>query len=449
MLKLFGTDGIRGVAFEFLTYELAKKVGRALGHVLSENNQNVGKVLIGKDTRISGQTLTEAISEGLSDMGFDSYILGTISTPAVAYLTRTQGFDAGIMISASHNPYEYNGIKIFGKNGFKLTDEEEEKIEELIFDGAQSDQIASYSAKTFNADNLKKDYIEYLKRSAGCSLSGMRIVIDCANGSAYATAKDVFPSLGAECEFLACEPDGKNINASCGSTHLEALTEHVKQGGFDAGFAFDGDADRCLAIDENGCVIDGDYILAILSLMLRKHGKLASDTVVGTVMANCGFSKFCEKNGIRFIDTKVGDRYVLEEMEKNSYSLGGEQSGHIIIRDYATTGDGQLTALFLLSAIKESGKKLSELAAVMHKYPQHMINIKASDSQKKALKFDETIKSVISSANEKLAGNGRLLIRPSGTEPLVRIMVESEDHTNTVNLCENIASDIKKALDKY
>ncbi len=447
MGKLFGTDGIRGIAFEFLNHDFAKNVGRALGCVLSKKKDIKRKVLIGADTRISGKMLADAISEGLSEMGFDTHTLGVIPTPAVAYLTKSYGFDAGVMISASHNPYEYNGIKIFGAEGFKLTDAEEEKIEELIASGVSSD--TDIIGKSFDADDLKKKYIQYLKSCTKCDLSGMRIAMDCANGSASATAREIFGDMGAEIDFFACQPNGENINANCGSTHLEPLKKAVLDGKFNIGIAFDGDADRCLFVDETGREIDGDFVLALLSLSMRKAGKLASDTVVGTVMANCGFNKFCEENNINFVATKVGDRYVLEEMERCGYSLGGEQSGHIIIRDFATTGDGQLTALFLLSTLAESKKTLSDLASVMRKYPQHMINIKATPAQKDALKTDEAVKKAIADTENALNGDGRLLIRPSGTEPLVRIMIECSDEEKTVSLCEKAASDIENALKGY
>ncbi len=448
MGKLFGTDGIRGIAFEFLDHDFAKKVGRALGCVLSENKNASKKVLIGADTRISGKMLTDALSEGLSELGFDTYILGVIPTPAVAYLTKTYGFDAGVMVSASHNPYEYNGIKIFGSAGFKLKDEEEDRIEALINSGVEA-APDTVPGKTFDADDFKKKYAEYLKKCTKHDFSGIRIAMDCANGSASATAKEIFGDTGAEIEFFACEPNGENINSNCGSTHLEPLQKTVKEGNFDIGIAFDGDADRCLFVDSSGREIDGDFTLAILSLSMRKDGKLASDMVVGTVMANCGFVKFCNENNINFIATKVGDRYVLEEMEKRGYSLGGEQSGHIIIRECATTGDGQLTALFMLAALAESKKTLIELSAIMKKYPQHMINIKTTPAAKDALKTDEDVKKIISDAEAALNGDGRLLIRPSGTEPLIRVMIECSDEEKTVSLCKKVADDIENALKKY
>lgn len=447
MGRLFGTDGVRGVAYEFLTYELAEKIGRALGYILGEQKNKERRVVIGKDTRESGNMLTDAISCGLRAMGCVPYICGTISTPGIAYLTRTCGFDAGVMITASHNPYEYNGIKIFGSDGFKLTDDEEDRIEALL-DSSKIMKDRKIRIEPILCPELCSKYADYLI-SSGTSLEGMKIAIDCANGAATETAQRVFEALGASCEFIGTEPDGKNINLGCGSTSLDKLKSKVISGGFDMGIAFDGDADRCLAIDENGIEVDGDFIIAILALDMKKSGKLSRNAVVGTVMANCGFGKFCEENGIDFVATKVGDRYVLEEMEKNSYNLGGEQSGHVIIRDFSTTGDGQLTAIRLLSVIKSSALPLSALASVMKKYPQKMINISATPSQKAALAADENIKGIIADAELLLRGRGRLLLRPSGTEPLVRVMVECEDEEATLQICKRVADGISEILKAY
>lgn len=444
MSRLFGTDGVRGIAYEFLNRELATNIGKALGYIL---NKDDAKILIGCDTRESGKMITDALCEGLCAYGCSCFTTGTVSTPAIAYLTKSYGFDAGIMVTASHNPYEYNGIKIFGKDGFKLSDEKEDEIESLI----SSEKLTAPEGKTgkvIHNEELKKEYSDYLI-SAGASLSGIRAVIDCANGSACSTAQEIFTALGADCEFIGISPDGKNVNKDCGSTHLDKLKAHMAEGNFDIGIAFDGDADRCLAIDEMGNEIDGDHILAILSVNMKRKGKLNSDTVVGTVMANCGFSKFCSDNGIRFIPTKVGDRYVLEEMERGSYSLGGEQSGHIIIRELATTGDGQLTAIMLMAAMKESGLPLSKLAAICKKYPQYMVNVNATASQKAALATDKRILNIINNANIELSSSGRLLVRASGTEPLIRIMVESDNEERTKALCCKIASDIKECLSEY
>ena len=450
MKKLFGTDGVRGVAYEFLNAELACNIGLALGSVLKDSIGHP-KVLIGTDTRISKDMLTEAICEGLSDMGCDSVKIGVVPTPAVAYLVKYFGFDAGVMISASHNPYEYNGIKIFNSEGFKLSDALEEKIEKIIFDNSfspKSEVIGSVTEDALYASS----YIEYIRGTSHTDLSGLKVAFDCANGSASTTAASLFEAMGCECHFLSCEPDGVNINTNCGSTHLGNLKEYVKANGCDIGVAFDGDADRCLTVDECGNEIDGDFIMAILALELKAQDKLAKDTVVGTIMSNCGFSKFCEERKFNFVATKVGDRYVLEEMEKCGYSLGGEQSGHVIMREFATTGDGQLTALHILSALKKSGKKYSELAAVMKKYPQHLVNVTATNAQKQAFSSDESIKALIKDANEILSrdeSSGRLVIRPSGTEPVVRIMIECIDEKLTVDLCEELAEKIKEILKNY
>ena len=440
MGRLFGTDGIRGVAGKELTLELAKNVGCALVSVLkSEEKKNI---LIGMDTRESSEDLANAISQGICLLGADAHIVGVCSTPAVAYLVKKHAYDAGVMISASHNPYEYNGIKIFGGDGFKLSDSLEDEIEALI--GAPVE--AQASGNVIRLENAREEYVEYLKGCFGISLEGMRIGIDCANGSASSTAEKLFKSMGAECHILAKDPNGKNINEGCGSTHLENLTKLVLDEKLDLGIAFDGDADRCLAIDSNGREIDGDYIMAILSLWLRENGKLSHDTVVGTVMSNLGFVKFCEANNLSFIATKVGDIYVLECMNEHGYSLGGEQSGHLILGDLATTGDGQLTALALLSRIKESGKNLQALADVMKKYPQYMVNIRAENHEKAIFETDPAIVSLISEAEKRLEGTGRLLIRPSGTEPLIRIMAEGENLEMIKSLCDGLAKEISNRL---
>ena len=440
MGRLFGTDGIRGVAGSELTCTLATKVGRALVKVLCSSNDT--KILIGMDTRESSDELALAIAEGVKQVGGEAMIIGVCSTPAVAYLVKKHSFDAGVMISASHNPYQYNGIKIFGGDGFKLSDALEDQIEALL-DNEYEEKIGG-SISGFSL--AKEEYLNYLKDSFGVSLSGLKVGIDCANGSATATAEQLFLALGAECHIISNSPDGKNINEACGSTHLEKLKALVVDEGLDLGIAFDGDADRCLAIDEKGNEIDGDYIMAILSLWMREHGCLNEDTVVGTVMSNLGFVKFCEEYGLKFIATKVGDRYVLELMNEKGYSFGGEQSGHLIIRDKATTGDGQLTAVALLSRVKESGKSLSALASVMKKYPQYMVNIHADSDDKAAFNTDATIIALIKEAEETLKGNGRLVIRPSGTEPLIRIMAEGESVQSIKTLCDGLATEIGKRL---
>ena len=450
MGKLFGTDGVRGVAYEFLDDKLACSIGLALGTVLL-GTVDTPKVIIGTDTRISKDMLTDAIARGLSSVGCECVKVGVVPTPAVAYITKEFGFDAGVMISASHNPYEYNGIKIFNKDGFKLSDELEETIEDII-SGSAYRELAAVPAAITEDKNYTDYYVKYIKGTLDTDLSGLRVAIDCANGSASATARALFSSLGCDCTFLSYEPNGININTDCGSTHLGNLMNYVKENGCDIGIAFDGDADRCLTVDEDGNEIDGDYILAILSMMLKSKNQLRRDTVVGTIMSNCGFSKFCEQMGFNFVATKVGDRYVLEEMEECGYSLGGEQSGHVIMCDFATTGDGQLTALHILAALKQSGKKYSELAGIMKKYPQHLVNVRATNSQKQAFSEDEKIKQLIADANAILSRDetsGRLVIRPSGTEPVVRITIECIDERLTVNLCESLAENIKEILKAY
>ena len=438
MSRLFGTDGIRGIASEELTAKLARDVGMALTGLLS----NGARVLIGMDTRGSSEWICDSMADGIASAGGNAAIVGVCSTPAVAYLVKKHGFDAGIMISASHNPYEYNGIKIFGADGFKLSDEMEDIIEKNL--GVSTECTSSGSIVKF--DGAIEEYRDYLINSFGIPLHGLRIGIDCANGSASATARDVFSSLGAQCHIIADEPSGRNINDRCGSTHLDGLRNLVMEEGLDLGIAFDGDADRCLAIDSDGNLIDGDFIIAILGLWLRERGQLNNNAVVGTVMSNLGLIKFCEENNIDFHATKVGDRYVLEKMREYSFSLGGEQSGHIILKDLSTTGDGQLTAIALLSRIKESGKSLKDLATLMRKYPQYMVNITASNDEKALFKKDETIALLIDEAEKTMLGTGRLVIRPSGTEPLIRIMAEGEDLSYITDLCNNLAEKISTRL---
>lgn len=439
MSRLFGTDGIRGIAGEELTAKLAKDVGIALTGLL---NKGAGvRVLIGMDTRGSSEWICDSMADGIASAGGNAAIVGVCSTPAVAYLVKKHGFDAGVMISASHNPYRYNGIKIFGSDGFKLSDALEDEIEGCIGKTATSETAGSIT----KFDGAIDEYTEYLVNSFGISLTGMRVAVDCANGSASVTAERALKSLGAECMVICDSPNGTNINDGCGSTHLEKLRELVTNGDFDLGIAFDGDADRCLALDKNGNLIDGDYIMAILGLWMREQGKLSNNAIVGTVMSNLGLIKFCEENNFNFISTKVGDRYVLEKMNECGYSLGGEQSGHIILRELSTTGDGQLTAIALLSRIKESGKDLCDLAAVMKKYPQYMVNIKADSREKELFKKDEVILSLIKDTENGLDG-GRLVIRPSGTEHLIRIMAEGEDISVITELCNDLGQKITDRL---
>ncbi len=446
MGRLFGTDGIRGIAGDTLNAALARNVGRALVHALPKGEDNKSQVLIGMDTRMSSDMLADAVLQGVCDAGGDGIIIGVCSTPAVAYLVRQHNYDAGVMISASHNPWEYNGIKIFGSDGFKLSDGLEEIIENTVLD-TDTEKLCVRPLGFVNYDfDAIDEYTEYLKAACGVSLDGLRIGIDCANGSASITAERIFTSLGAVCYMLGNKPDGMNINRDCGSTHIEGLRALVTEKKLDAGIAFDGDADRCLAIDEGGGDVDGDFILAILAGAMKDIGALDGDTVVGTVMSNLGLKKFCHTSGIGFEDTKVGDRYVLELMNEKGYALGGEQSGHIIMRRLSTTGDGQLTALMLLSCLKKSGKSLSALASVMKKYPQYTINVRAEKEEKKLLKTDPVILGLISEGESAMGDSGRILIRPSGTEPLIRVMTEGEDGEIAERICSELANGIEARL---
>ncbi len=451
MRRLFGTDGVRGIANEFLSCELAMAIGRALGHVLSSNKKYRPKVLIGMDTRLSSEMLASSISAGLLSVGSDVVNLGVVPTPAIAYLVKKYDAKAGVMISASHNPFDYNGIKVFGEEGFKLSDELEEQIESIVLDNTPPIRLAESReiGKRVDAPEALGDYISYLMQTTDVRLDGLTVAIDASNGSASVSAEKLFKGLGADVRMLSDKPDGININDKCGSTHLDALKKYVVENKLEVGIAFDGDADRCLAVDENGNEVDGDFIMAILALDMKKKGLLNKNTVVGTIMSNFGFHKFCEENGINFIAAKVGDRYVLELLNQEGYSFGGEQSGHLIIRHHATTGDGQLTAIALLAHVKESGKTLSELAGVMKKYPQHSVNIKTTPAGKIAFFTDEDIKKIISDAEARIGESGRLVVRPSGTEPLIRVMAEGESITETVTVAEDVAQKIAEKLKEY
>lgn len=448
MGRLFGTDGVRGIANTELTCEIAMEIGRAAAEVLTDGNRRRPLFVVGADTRSSSDMLSCAIMAGICSMGADVINLGVVPTPAVAYLVVKYKADAGIMISASHNPSEFNGIKIFSGDGYKLPDALEEKIEAIVLDneGKLQKPIGAAVGKISYADRAAKDYIDHLKSSVLYSLDGIKIAVDCSNGSASVSAKQLFEQLGAEAHILNDSPNGSNINENCGSTHIEALSKYVVENSLDCGIAFDGDADRCLAVDEKGNVVDGDMIMAICSLDLMERGRLNHATVVGTIMSNFGFGKFCEDNNLKFVTTKVGDRFVLEEMLLGDYSFGGEQSGHIIFRDFATTGDGQLTACQLLSLIRRKQKKLSELSSVMTHYPQTTENIKVSHEGKVLFYTDKTIKQAIDEAKKELGMTGRIVVRPSGTEPLIRVMTEGEDITQITEITKRIAEIIKKQL---
>ncbi len=449
MGRLFGTDGIRGIANRDLTCELATQLGRAAAQVLVNKSNHHPKVLIGKDTRLSSDMLETAMAAGLCSIGASVVTLGVVPTPAVAYLVEKYKADAGIMISASHNSFEYNGIKIFSGDGFKLPDDLEERIEDIVFgkkDISKEFPPSEGIGTVTRAENSVRDYIEHVKNTVHFALDGMNIVIDTANGSASATAETLFTELGASVTMLNNEPDGVNVNRDCGSTHMEGLIEYVKTHEVDAGVAFDGDADRCLMVDEQGNFVDGDFIMAICALDMKSRGKLSGNTVVGTIMTNMGFQRFCEDNGMRFEATKVGDRYVLEEMLLDGYNFGGEQSGHVIFRDFATTGDGQLTACQLLSLIRRREGKLSSLATLMQRFPQTMVNIQVSPEGKLAFYTDHKVKVAIDKASEALGRDGRVIVRPSGTEPLIRVMVEGQDETLIEKLAQDVAKVIKEEL---
>lgn len=441
MGRLFGTDGARGVANSELTCELAMKIGRAAAMVLTDSNHRHPKILIGKDTRKSSDMLECALAAGLCSVGANVQMLGVVPTPAVAFLVGKYKADAGVMISASHNPCEFNGIKIFSGDGYKLPDALEEQIEAIVLDGETEPpcptggDIGTVSA----AKNAVRDYIDHIKSTIPFCLKGMKIALDCANGSASSTAEELFTELGAECHMLSNHPDGVNINDNCGSTHMESLMEYVKEHDVDAGIAFDGDADRCLAVDEKGQLVDGDFLMAICALDMKSRGKLARDAAVGTIMSNMGFIRFCEENGMKFEATKVGDRYVLEEMLKEHYNFGGEQSGHIIFLDFATTGDGQLTAAQLLSALRRREAKLSSLATLMTRFPQVMVNVRVSAEGKLHFYTDAQVRDAVKKAEETLGSRGRIVVRPSGTEPLLRVMVEGEDSEEIQALAQQIA----------
>lgn len=449
MGRLFGTDGIRGIANEDLNCELAMQLGRAAAKVLIGKTNKHPKVLIGKDTRLSSDMLENAMAAGLCSVGANVQILGVVPTPAVAYLVGKYKADAGIMISASHNSFEYNGIKIFSGDGYKLPDFLEEKIEDIILgkEKIESDLVKYENIGSVSfAENAHRDYIDHVKSTIHFSLDGMKIALDCANGSASATAETLFTELGAKVHLLNSSPDGINVNNDCGSTHMEGLMEYVKENDVSVGVAFDGDADRCLMVDENGELVDGDFIMAICALDMMSRGKLAKNGVVGTIMTNLGFVRCCNENGLQFHATKVGDRYVLEEMRLGGYNFGGEQSGHVIFSDFATTGDGQLTAAQVLSILKRREARLSSLATLMSRYPQILINVKVSPEGKLAFYTDPTVKAAIESAEAELGEEGRVIVRPSGTEPLLRVMVEGPDSDIIKRLAENVAGVIKKEL---
>ena len=446
MGKLFGTDGIRGVVGETLTAELAYRVGQAITIVLTEQKGSAPTITIGKDTRISSDMLESALMAGICAMGGSVMPFGTIPTPAVAFLTVQEEADAGIVISASHNPYEHNGIKIFGAQGYKLSDEMEEKVEDIVLSKESlpvktHDQIGM---RLHGMRQMKSDYIDHLLSTVDCDMRGLRVLVDCANGAASATAPGLFGKLPLHADFIFDKPDGININNGCGSTHLETLCRGVVAGKYDLGIAFDGDADRCLLVDEKGHIIDGDKVLAVCGKAMRRKGSLNGNAIVATVMSNLGLHEFCRKGDFLLVCTDVGDRHVLEKMIECGYMIGGEQSGHTIFREYATTGDGELTALQFIQAYCEAGVPASELVSCCAQYPQELINVPVSavGGAKERIMADDRLWEQVRSQEEALNGEGRILVRPSGTEALIRVMVEAK----TVEVAHNVAKTLAEFI---
>lgn len=445
MGRMFGTDGVRGVANTELTARIAYDLGRAGAYVLTEGAHKP-KILVAKDTRISGDMLESALIAGILSVGAEAIVLGVVPTPAVAYLTRKYGADAGVMISASHNPVEYNGIKFFNDKGYKLSDELEDEIQRVIesdFEGVPSPTGTDLGRETIEVSALD-DYIEFAKNTIPYSLKGLKIALDCANGAAYKSSVKAFRELGADVFVINDNPDGTNINENCGSTHPEELIEYVIKKKCDLGFAFDGDADRCLAVDEKGNLINGDFILMLCAKYLKELGKLKDDTLVVTVMSNLGLDIACKNERINIVKTAVGDRYVLEEMVKNKYVLGGEQSGHVIFLDYNSTGDGLVTALQIAGIVKKKEKALSELCSIMKELPQVLANATIPNDKKDLYLTDDEIQNEIRKIEAALNGVGRVLIRPSGTEPLVRVMLEGENQAEIDEMAHNLANLIEK-----
>ena len=448
MGRMFGTDGIRGIANVELTAELAFKVGQCGAYVLTKNTDHRPRVLIGKDTRKSGDMLEAALTAGMCSVGVKVIPLGVIPTPAVAYLTRLYKADAGVVISASHNPCEYNGIKFFNSDGYKLSDSVEDEIEAYIKEDKKIGDLPTHGKVGYVSanHNAVEDYVNFACSTIDCDLRGMKIAIDCANGATYQTAFKALNKLGANVEAIHNTPDGVNINAKCGSTHMESLQSYVTSIGADIGLAFDGDADRMLAVDENGKIIDGDQIMAVCAKYMLDNNKLKKNTLVATVMSNLGLFIAGEKLGINIPRTKVGDRYVLEEMLDKGYSIGGEQSGHIIFLDHNTTGDGLVSALQFLSVLKKTGQKASEAAAIVEVLPQVLVNAVVKPENKDKYMEVEEIAEACKKVEDKFAGEGRVLIRPSGTEPLVRVMIEGKDKDVLQAEAEKLASLIEKVL---
>lgn len=453
MRKYFGTDGIRRIANTELTPELVYKVAKAGAYVLSKHTDHTPTILIGRDTRISGTLIESAMTAGFLSYGANVKLLGVIPTPAVAYLTRKLNADASVVISASHNTFEFNGIKFFSNKGMKIPDTLEEEIEEVMESG-KLEELTAKNEKIGTSEyrlDFMDEYVYFFRKNFDDSIDkymndNFVVGIDTANGATYQVAEKVFKALGIKYKIINNNPDGININQNCGSTHLENLKKFVVENKLNLGIAYDGDGDRCLAVDENGNEIDGDKLLAIISTNLRKKGKLNKDTIVATVMSNLGLNKFARDNGLELLQTKVGDRYVLEEMLKDGFNLGGEQSGHVILLDYNPTGDGILTSLMLIQTILEEGKKASELAGMVKLYPQILVNAKVNSDKKYEYKEDKEINEAIDKLEKEFAGNGRVLIRPSGTEPLVRVMIEGENQEYITKKAQEIADLIENKL---
>ena len=443
MGKLFGTDGVRGVAGKDLTCELALQIGRATAAELTSLDGHRPRILIGKDTRVSGDMLECTLAAGLCSVGADVDLLGVIPTPGVAYLVRKYGADAGIVISASHNPMEFNGIKIFKGDGYKLPDEEENRIEAHIFKNCEDIKICDGAeiGRVHRLDTAVDDYVDALEQHIDADLSGLNVLFDCANGASAKVAQKLFPRLGCQCSFTGTLDDGVSVNDGCGSTHLDRLEKKVVEGGFDCGIAFDGDADRCLCVDEKGNVITGDHILYIYGCYMKERGKLLTNTVVTTVMSNFGLYKAFDEQGIGYAKTAVGDKYVYEYMAKNGCRIGGEQSGHIIFSKYASTGDGILTSLKMMEVMLAKKLPMSKLAEPLKIYPQVLENVRVTD--KKAAQNDPAVQEAVKAVAEALGDTGRILVRESGTEPLVRVMVEAPDHDTCQKYVSQVVDVIK------
>ena len=447
MGRLFGTDGKRGVVGETLTAELAYRVGQAITIVLTKQKGSAPTITIGKDTRISSDMLESALMAGICSMGGSVMPFGTIPTPAVAFLTVQEEADAGIVISASHNPFEHNGIKIFGSQGYKLSDEMEAAVEDIVL-SEEPLQVMTHEKigmRLHGMRQMKADYIDHLLSTVDCDMRGLRVLVDCANGAASATAPDLFCRLPLHADFIFDKPDGVNINNGCGSTHMETLCQGVVEGKYELGIAFDGDADRCLLVDEKGNIIDGDKVLAVCGRAMRHKGSLNGDAIVATVMSNLGLHEFCRKGDYNLVCTDVGDRHVLEKMIECGYMIGGEQSGHTIFREFATTGDGELTALQFIQAYCEAGVPASELVACCAQYPQELINVPVSavGGAKQRIMDDERLWEQVRRQEEALQGEGRILVRPSGTEALIRVMVEAKTVETAHNVAQTLADFIK------